>query len=79
MLGESMSKSVAAAANAPRAKSLARNKILKKKDQVQPAEEGQVVHHDQAPTHLAQTHDASVIAVSETSLEGDFSFAQVLS
>lgn len=78
MLGESMSKSVAAAANAPRAKSLARNKILKKKDQVQPAEEGQVVHHDQAPTHLAQTHDASVIAVSETSLEGDFSFAQVL-
>ncbi len=78
MLGESMSKSVAAAANAPRAKSLARNKILKKKDQVQPAEEGQVVHHDQAPAHLAQTHDASMIAVAETSLEGDFSFAQVL-
>lgn len=78
MLGESMSKSVAAAATAPRAKSLARNKNLKKVDKVQPADEAQAVHHDQAPTHLTQAHDASVITVADNSLEGDFSFAQVL-
>lgn len=85
MLGESMSKSVAAAASAPKAKSLARNKNLKKNDKVQPADEVQAVHHDEAPTHLAQAHEEGVITVSDTviavsdaSLEGDFSFSQVL-
>lgn len=74
-----MSKSVAAAATAPRAKTLARNKILNAKDKVQAADEAQPVPHEQAPAHLVATHDAAMITVAEGSLEGDLSFAQVLS